>query len=112
MKLKVTMHTGETYEIPVDNIDMVELNEQRNNDQLNGILVGNHSLSRINIRDIVPMEEEVEEEPEEVEEPVVEPEAPGEEPSEPEEPAEPSEPEETPVEPIEEPPENISSENN
>lgn len=76
MKLKVTMHTGETYEIPVDDYDMAQLNEQRNNNELNGILIGDYSLSRINIRDIVPIEEEepiqeapVEEEPLEEEPP-------------------------------------------
>ena len=62
MKLKVTMHTGETYEIPVENYDMSQLNEQRNNNELNGILIGDYSLSRINIRDIVPMEEPIQEE--------------------------------------------------
>ena len=59
MKLKVTMHTGETYEIPVEDYDMSQLNEQRNNSELNGILIGDYSLSRINIRDIVPLEEPV-----------------------------------------------------
>lgn len=62
MKLKVTMHTGETYEITVESYDMAQLNEQRNDPELNGILIGNYSLSRINIRDIVPMEEPIQEE--------------------------------------------------
>ena len=59
------MHTGETYEIPVKDYDMAQLNEQRNDSDLNGILIGNYSLSRINIRDIVPIEEvePVQEEP-------------------------------------------------
>ena len=71
MKLKVTMHTGETYEIPVGSYDMAQLNEQRNDSELNGILIGNYSLSRINIRDIVPIEEvePVQEEPMEEETP-------------------------------------------
>ena len=56
------MHTGETYEIPVDDYDMAQINEQRNNNELNGILIGNYSLSRINIRDIVPIEEPIQEE--------------------------------------------------
>ena len=64
------MHTGETYEIPVKDYDMAELNEQRNNNELNGILIGDYSLSRINIRDIVPLEEPVQEDtPIEEEEP-------------------------------------------
>ena len=58
MKVKVTMHTGEVYEIPVENIDMYEVNEQRNKNELSAILIGNYSLSRINIRDVIPMEEE------------------------------------------------------
>ena len=67
------MHTGETYEIPVESYDMSQLNEQRNNNELNGILIGDYSLSRINIRDIVPIEEgePVQEEP--TEEPTEEP---------------------------------------
>ena len=73
MKVKVTMHTGESYEIPVENIDVYEINEQRNQNELSAILIGNYSLSRINIRDVIPMEEEeppqeqpVEEAPEEL----------------------------------------------
>ena len=83
MKVKVTMHTGEAYEIPVDNIDMYQINEQRNQNELSAILIGNYSLSRINIRDVIPMDEE---EPQ-PEQPVEE--APGEIPEEPtEEPTE------------------------
>ena len=65
------MHTGETYEIAVGDYDMAQLNEQRNDSELNGILIGNYSLSRINIRDIVPIEEvePVQEEPMEEETP-------------------------------------------
>lgn len=92
MKLKVTMHTGETYEISVDEVDMVQINEQRNSNELSAILIGNYSLSRINIRDVVPMEEE--EVPEEPEEPQEE---------QPEEPVEEQPEEETPKEPVEEP---------
>ena len=58
MKVKVTMHTGEEYEIPVESIDMFQVNEQRNQNELSAILIGNYSLSRINIRDVIPMEEE------------------------------------------------------
>lgn len=89
MKLKVTMHTGETYEISVDEVDMAQINEQRNSNELSAILIGNYSLSRINIRDVVPMEEEeVPEEPQE---------------EQPEEPVEEQPEEETPKEPVEEP---------
>ena len=58
MIVKVTMHTGEAYEIPVENIDMFQVNEQRNQNELSAILIGNYSLSRINIRDVIPIEEE------------------------------------------------------
>ena len=58
MKVKVTMHTGEEYEIFVENIDMFQVNEQRNQNELSAILIGNYSLSRINIRDVILMEEE------------------------------------------------------
>lgn len=102
MKLKVTMHTGETYEISVDEVDMMQINEQRNSNELTAILIGNYSLSRINIRDVVPMEEEQA------------PEEPEEEPQEeqPEEPIEEQPEEETPEqpeEPIEESPEELEN---
>ena len=58
MKVKVTMHTGEAYEIPVESIDMFQVSEQRNQNELSAILIGNYSLSRINIRDVIPMDEE------------------------------------------------------
>ena len=88
MKVKVTMHTGEVYEITVEDIDMQQINEQRNSNELNAILIGNYSLSRINIRDVIPMDEEepqpeqpVEEAPEELleEPPEEQPEEPTEE---------------------------------
>ena len=90
MKLKVTMHTGETYEISVDEVDMVQINEQRNSNELSAILIGNYSLSRINIREVVPMEEEeVQEEPQEEQpEESVEEEPEEEAPKEPDEPIE------------------------
>ena len=95
MKVKVTMHTGESYEIPVENIDMFQVNEQRNQNELSAILIGNYSLSRINIRDVIPMEEEEppQEQPEE--------EAPEEMPDEPTE--------EQPEEPSEESPEKLEN---
>ena len=93
MKVKVTMHTGETYEIPVENIDMYQINEERNKNELNAILIGNYSLSRINIRDVIPIDEEEPQEPvEEVPEEL------------PEEPAE-----EQPEEPTEETPEELEN---
>lgn len=52
------MHTGEEYEITEENYDPVELNDKRNNEMLSSILIGNYSLSRINIRDVVPLEEQ------------------------------------------------------
>ena len=55
MELRVTMHTGEEYEITVENYDPVELNDKRNNEMLSSILIGDYSLSRINIRDVVPL---------------------------------------------------------
>ena len=58
MKLRVTMHTGEEYEITVENYDPVELNDKRNNEMLSSILIGDYSLSRINIRDVVPLKAE------------------------------------------------------
>ena len=72
MKVKVYMHSGEEYEIEVTEYNAAELNEQRNNETISSILIGEYSLSRINIRDVIPMKEQTEEEPIQ-EEPVLEP---------------------------------------
>ena len=50
------MHSGEVYEIEVENYDATEVHRQRNDNNVSSILFGNHDLSRINIRDIVPIE--------------------------------------------------------
>ena len=63
MKVKVYMHSGEEYEIEVDSYDAAELNEQRNNETISSILIGDYSLSRINIRDVIPLIEQTEKEP-------------------------------------------------
>ena len=63
MKVKVFMHSGEDYEIEVDSYNPVELNEQRNNETISSILIGDYSLSRINIRDVIPIKQEETEEP-------------------------------------------------
>ncbi|MGN0448781.1 MAG: hypothetical protein ACI4G0_00250 [Ruminococcus sp.] len=72
MKLKVFMHSGEEYEIAAESYNAAELNEQRNDDTISSILIGDYSLSRINIRDVIPVHEESVEQPEEepTEEPV------------------------------------------
>ena len=72
MKVKVYMHSGEEYEIEVDEYNATELNEQRNDETISSILIGDYSLSRINIRDVIPLIEQAEEEPIQ-EEPVLEP---------------------------------------
>ena len=72
MKVKVYMHSGEEYEIEVDEYNATELNEQRNDEIISSILIGDYSLSRINIRDVIPLIEQTEEEPIQ-EEPVLEP---------------------------------------
>ena len=63
------MHSGECYEVKMDNYDAAEIHRQRNNSDVSSILFGKHDLSRINIRDIVPMEESEMEEPEIIEDP-------------------------------------------
>lgn len=79
MKLKVYMHSGEEYEIEVENYNAAELNEERNDETINSILLGDYSLSRINIRDVIPItkldepiEEPEEEEPSTKDEPEAE----------------------------------------
>ena len=63
MKVKVFMHSGEDYDIEVDSYNPVELNEQRNDETISSILIGDYSLSRINIRDVIPIQQEETEEP-------------------------------------------------
>ena len=55
MKLNVYMHSGEEYEIEAKNYNAAEIHEQRNNNDIQSILLGDYSLSKINIRDIVPI---------------------------------------------------------
>lgn len=69
MKLKIYTHSGEEYPVEIENYDATEIHRQRNDPEVLSILFGNHDLSRINIRDIVPIEEPVIEEPETIEEP-------------------------------------------
>ncbi|SEQ24048.1 hypothetical protein SAMN05216232_2001 [Virgibacillus subterraneus] len=57
MKLYVTTHSGESQgEIEVDSYDPVELNNQINDNQLQSIVIGNKIFSRIDIRNIEPLE--------------------------------------------------------
>ena len=60
MKLKIHMHSGECYEVEVEDYDVAEVHRQRNDNNVSSILFGTHDLSRINIRDIVPIEEPAE----------------------------------------------------
>ena len=61
MKVKVFMHSGENYEIEVESYNPAELNDQRNDETISSILIGDYSLSRINIRDVIPIKEQQEE---------------------------------------------------
>lgn len=63
MKLKIYTHSGEVYEVVVEDYDAAEIHRKRNDPEVLSILFGHHDLSRINIRDIVPMEEPDIEEP-------------------------------------------------
>lgn len=57
VKLKILTHGGETYETEVEVYDHVELHSQTNNTELNTVLIGDIIVSRINIKDVVPIRE-------------------------------------------------------
>jgi hypothetical protein len=60
VKLRITTHSGEDDIVEVDVYDAVEINEQRNDPEILGILIGQNSYSRIDIKNIT-IEEVIEE---------------------------------------------------
>ena len=57
IKLEVTTHSGDVSIIEVEEYDAQEITDLRNSDQ-EAIAIGNHSYSRIDIKNIKPIEDE------------------------------------------------------
>lgn len=56
IKLEVSTHSGQTDIIEVTDYDAEEINEKRNS-SIEAILIGNHSYSRIDIKNIKPVKD-------------------------------------------------------
>lgn len=77
-RVKVTTHSGESYETVIESYDPIKLNSDLNDIQLNTVLIGDVILAKIDVKGVFklpdPLEEPVDEPTEEpVEEPVEEP---------------------------------------
>ncbi len=59
MILKVVTHGLKEYEINVEAYDSVTLNEQLNNKDINTVAIGELIISRIDVKNVVPVIEEV-----------------------------------------------------
>lgn len=55
VKLKVLTHGGKEYEVSVESYDSVVLNEQLNNAELNTVAIGELVISRIDVKNVVPV---------------------------------------------------------
>lgn len=61
IKVRVTTHSGKDDIIELDVYDAVAINEQRNDPEVQGILIGQNSYSRIDLKNITVEEEVIEE---------------------------------------------------
>lgn len=59
IKLEVSTHSGETDVIKVEEFDAEEMTKLRNGDD-EAITIGNHSYSRIDIKNVKPVKEDTE----------------------------------------------------
>ena len=57
MKLKIITHAGVEYEVTVDSYDPIALNDQLNNHELNTVAIGEIIISRIDVKNVVPVTE-------------------------------------------------------
>ena len=60
IKLEVSTHSGDVDIVEVDEYDAVEITEKRNDSTIESIAIGNYSYSRIDIKNIKPIEENAE----------------------------------------------------
>ena len=65
MRIEVLTHNGGRYETEVETYDPVKINEEANNNQINTIIIGDIVVSRIQLKLVCPVADNVEEFPEE-----------------------------------------------
>jgi len=56
MRLKVTTHSGDEDIIEVKDYDVDKITKKRNDDSIEAISIGNYSYSRIDIKNIKPLD--------------------------------------------------------
>jgi small nuclear ribonucleoprotein (snRNP)-like protein len=56
-KVKVVTHDGKEYEAEIENYDPVEMNTLLNDQSVSTVLIGKNIHARINIKDIIFLEE-------------------------------------------------------
>ena len=60
IKLEISTHSGDVDIVEVDEYDAEDITEKRNDSTIESIAIGNHSYSRIDIKNIKPIEEKAE----------------------------------------------------
>lgn len=58
IKLEVTTHSGDLDIIEVEEFDPEKLNDLRNNNEIEAILIGENSYSRIDLKNVKVIKEE------------------------------------------------------
>lgn len=59
MKLKITTHSRNEYEATVEEYDPVKINTDLNAAELNTVVLGDVIVSRIDVKSVVPVEEDI-----------------------------------------------------
>jgi hypothetical protein len=54
--LTILTHDGKEYLVEVENYNPIELNKQLNDNQVNTVLIGDKILSRITVKEVIPIE--------------------------------------------------------
>lgn len=62
MKLKIKTHSGSEYEVEVSDYNAAETNEKLNRNDVNTVAFGDVIISRIDVKSVVPVEEQILEE--------------------------------------------------
>jgi hypothetical protein len=57
MQLKILTHEGKEYDVSEEIYDAASLNEKLNDNQVNTVLIGGLILSRITIKEVIPITE-------------------------------------------------------
>lgn len=56
IKLEVSTHSGDVDIVEVEEYDANEVTKKRNDSTIESIAIGNHSYSRIDIKNIIPVD--------------------------------------------------------